>query len=166
MTKLIYIMKLHLLSTPLAAGLLLLGTLGCSKKEDAQPTAGNNASYKLDGAARNCQAKAYVSSASSGGLTYDYLQVELTTTPAPTSGAEVLKLYYQKPGGQPTNAYVLNSIELSTKGGMVSFSNNVSTLNSTSGNGYSGTFSATAIRSSPPPPYSTISDGVFTDARP
>jgi hypothetical protein len=159
-------MNLRLLATPLVATTLLLSTLACSKKEDAQPTASNNASYKLDGTARNCQAKAYVSSASSGGLTYDYLQVELTTTPAPTSGAEVLKLYYQKPGGQPTNAYVLNSIELSAKGGIVSFSNNVSTLNSTSSNGYSGTFSATALRSTPPPPYSYITDGVFTDARP
>jgi hypothetical protein len=159
-------MTLRLLATPLVAATLLLSTLGCSKKEDAQPTTTSTGSYKLDGAARNCQTKAYVSSSSSGGLTYDYLEVDLTTTPAPASGAEVLKLYYQKSGGQPANAYVLNGIELSAKGSTVSFANNVSTLNTTSGNGYSGTFFATAIRSTTPPPYTTISDGVFTDARP
>lgn len=157
-------MHLRLLATPLAAAALLLGTLGCSKKDD--PTILSTGSYKLDGTARSCQTKAYISSASSGGLAYDYLEVDLTTTPAPASGAEVLKLYYQKPSGQPANAYILNGIELSTKGSVVSFSNNVSTLNTTIGNGYSGTFSATAIRSTTPPPYSSITDGVFTDARP
>jgi hypothetical protein len=156
-------MTLRLLATPLAAAALLLSTLACSRKDD--PTILSTGSYKLDGNARNCQTKAYTSSASSGGLAFDYLEVDLTTTPAPASGAEVLKLYYTKPSGQPTNAYILNDIELSTKGGIVSFSNDVSRLNTTIGNGYSGTFSATAIRSNPPPPYSAITDGVFTDAR-
>lgn len=158
-------MHLRLFATPLVASSLVLSILGCSKKND-DPTTLGTGSYKLDGATRKCQAKAYVSSASSGGLTFDYLEVDLTTTPAPASGAEVLKLYYLKPGGQPANAYVLNDIELATQGSLFSFATTVSTLNTTASQGYSGTFSATANRSAPPPPYSTISDGVFTDARP
>jgi hypothetical protein len=158
-------MTLRLLATPVVATALLLSSLGCSKKKD-DPTILSTGSYKLDGTARSCQAKAYTSSASSGGLAYDYLEIDLTTTPAPASGAEVLKLYYQKPTGQPTNAYILNALELSANGSLVSFSTNFSTLNTTIGKGYSGTFSGNANRSSPPPPYSAISDGVFTDVRP
>jgi hypothetical protein len=157
-------MNLRLLATPLLATGLLLSTLGCSKKDD--PTTLSTGSYKLDGTTRDCKGKAYLSSASSGGLAYDYLELDLTTTPAPTTGSEVLKLYYQKPTGQPTNAYILNSIELSTNGSLISFSNNVARLNTTMSNGYSGSFSGTADKSVPPPPYSTLSDGVFTDVRP
>jgi hypothetical protein len=157
-------MNLRHLATPLLATGLLLSTLGCSKKEDAAPTA--MGSYKLDGATRSCQAKAYVSSASSGGLAYDYLEVDLTTTPQPASGAEILKLYYLKPGGQPANAYLLNSLELTAKGGTYSFGNDASTLNTTLNGGFSGTFSATASRTTTAPPYTTISAGVYTDVRP
>jgi len=157
-------MNLRHLATPLLATGLLLSTLGCSKKEEAAPTA--MGSYKLDGTTRSCQAKAYVSSASSGGLAYDYLEVDLTTTPQPASGTEILKLYYLKPSGQPTNAYLLSSLELTAKGGTYSFGNNVSTLNSTISGGFSGTFSATASRTTTAPPYTTISDGVYTDVRP
>jgi uncharacterized lipoprotein YehR (DUF1307 family) len=64
-------MNLRLLATPLVATTLLLSTLACSKKEDAQPTASNNASYKLDGTTITCQSKAYTSSNTSGGLTTD-----------------------------------------------------------------------------------------------
>jgi hypothetical protein len=157
-------MNLRLLPTPLLATGLLLSTLGCSKKDD--PAILSQGSYKLDGTTITCQSKAFVSSATSGGLSYDYLLVDLTTTPQPASGPETLKLYYQKPAGQPTNAYILSTIELSTKGGTFGFMSTVSTLNTTLGGGFSGTFSATAFRTGTQPPYSTISDGVFTEARP
>jgi hypothetical protein len=157
-------MNLRLLATPLLATGLLLSTLGCSKKEEAAPV--TMGSYKLDGTTKSCQAKAYVSSATSGGLAYDYLELDLTTTPQPASGAEVLKLYYLKPSGQPTNAYILNSLELSVNNNLYSFGNNVSTLNSTTSGGFSGTFSATASRGTSAPPYTYITDGVFTDVRP
>jgi hypothetical protein len=157
-------MNLRLLATPLLATGLLLSILGCSKKKEATPVA--MGSYKLDGTTKNCQAKAYVSSATSGGLAYDYLEVDLTTTPQPASGTEILKLYYLKPGGQPTNAYILNSLELAVNNSLYSFGNDVSTLNATSSGGFSGTFSATASRTTSAPPYTYITDGVFTDVRP
>jgi hypothetical protein len=157
-------MTLRLLATPLLAATLLLSALGCSRKDD--PALLNTGSYKLDGTTINCQSKAFISSATSGGLSYDYLEIDLTTTPQPASGVEVLKLYYQKPAGQPTNAYILNTLELSTKGSTFGFANNVSRLNSTIGGGFAGTFSATAYRTTTAPPYSNISDGEFVDARP
>jgi hypothetical protein len=157
-------MNLRTLTTPLLAATLLLSTFGCSKKEEATPVA--MGSYKLDGATKSCQVKAYVSSATSGGLAYDYLEVDLATTPQPASGAEILKLYYVKPSGQPTNAYIMNAIELSVNNSLYSFGNNASTLNSTISGGFSGTFSATASRTTSPPPYSYITDGVYTDVRP
>ncbi|WP_055562808.1 hypothetical protein [Hymenobacter sp. AT01-02] len=158
-------MNLGLLATPIAAATLLLSTLGCSKKDDDAKPAVGMGSYKLDGAAKSCQVNAFTSLGTNGGLLYDYLEIDLTTTPAPATGAEVLKLYYLKPAGQPTTAYMLYDFELATNGGLYSFSSNVSTLNMAIGNRYSGTFAGTANQSTPSLPYNTITDGVFTDAR-
>jgi hypothetical protein len=154
---------------PLAAVGLLLTTLGCAKKDDpaATPATGTG-SYKLDNTTVTCQAKALTSSASSGGLAYDYLEVDLTTTPQPATGAETLKLYFFKPSGKPTNAFALTDITLDTKGSTYAFANDVTTLSSPSTGTFSGTFSATA--SAPggtvPGPYRTITAGVFANARP
>jgi hypothetical protein len=157
-------MKLRFLTTPLLATSLLLTTFGCAKKDDpaATPAVGTG-SYKLDNTTITCQAKALTSSASSGGLAYDYLEVDLTTTPQPASGPETLKLYFFKPGGQPANAFTLREITLDTKGSSYPFSNDVTTLTSPSTSTFSGTFSATASGSVP---YRTITAGVFTNARP
>jgi hypothetical protein len=163
-------MHLRLLTTPLLAIGLLFSTLGCSKKDDPAAASVGTGSYKLDGTTITCQAKAYPSSATSGGLTYDYLEIDLTTTPQPTSGAETLKLFFFKQGGQSSNAYQLNDLALFTKGNTASpyyFANDVTTLTSTTG-GFSGTFSA---KTSNPAggnagPYTAITAGAFTDARP
>jgi hypothetical protein len=164
-------MHLRLLTTPVLAIGLLFSTLACSKKDDPAAASVGTGSYKLDGTTITCQAKAYPSSATSGGLTYDYLEIDLTTTPQPASGTETLKLFFFKQGGQPSNAYQLNDFALFTKGNTTSpyyFANDVTTLTATNG-GFSGTFSAKA--SSPaggtaPGPYTSITAGVFTDARP
>jgi hypothetical protein len=85
-------MKLRLLSIPLLASALLLGAPGCSKKDDPATNSGGTGSYKLDGTTITCQSKAYLRTATSGGMSSDYLEVDLTTTPQPASGAEALKL--------------------------------------------------------------------------
>ena len=163
-------MRLRLLTTPLLATSLLLSTLACSKKDDPAAAAVGTGSYKLDGSTITCQAKAYPSSATSGGLTYDYLEIDLTTTPQPASGVETLKLFFFKQGGQSSNAYQLNDVALFTKGNTTSpyyFANDVTTLTPTNG-GFSGTFSAKA--SNPvggnAGPYTAITAGAFSDARP
>jgi hypothetical protein len=163
-------MNLRLLPTPLVAATLLLSTLGCSKKEDAQPTA-STASYKLDGATITCQSKAYTSSATSGGLTTDYLQIHLTTTPEPASGTETLKLYYARQSGQGASSYVLTDATLFREGGKPKyyFATYTTTLSATSGGGFSGTFAAKNGSPAGTPPTGTnvaITDGTFTDARP
>lgn len=154
---------------PLAAASLLLITFGCAKKDDpAAASATGTASYKLDNTTINCQARALTSSASSGGLAYDYLQVALTTTPQPASGAETLKLYFFKQSGQPTSAYALTDISLETKGSTYAFANDVTTLTSPASGVFSGTFSATAspVGGTASGPYRTITAGVFTNAQP
>lgn len=163
-------MNLRLLATPLVST-LLLGTLGCSKKDDPTVSSTGTGSYKLDGTTITCQSKAYTSSATSGGLTLNYLEIDLTTTPQPTSGAETLKLFFVKQAGQSNNAYLLTDISFFTKGSSSPyyFANDVTTLSSTSGGGFSGTFSAKAsspVGSTTPGPYTAITSGVFTDARP
>jgi len=162
-------MTLRLLATPLAATTLLLGTLGCSKKEDADPIA-STASYKLDGTTITCQSKAYTSSATSGGLATDYLEIHLTTVPQPASGVETLKLYYYRQTGQGASSYVLTDATLFAKGGVPQyyFATYTATLTPTNG-GFSGTFSAKNSRPVGTPPTGAtvpITDGVFTDARP
>jgi hypothetical protein len=164
-------MRFSLSATPLLAATLLLGTLACSKKEDPAAASVGTGSYKLDAALINCQAKAYPSSATSGGLTYDYLEIDLTTTPQPANGAETLKLYFFKQGGQPSTAYRLNDIAFFTKGNTTSpyyFANDVTTLTPTSNGGFSGSFSAKASNpvGGSAGPYQAITAGVFTDARP
>lgn len=163
-------MILRLRIMPFAATALLLSTLGCSKKDDSVASPGGTGSYKLDGNTITCQPKAYTNTTTSGGLSFDYLEIDLTTTPQPASGAETLKLYFYKQTGQPNNAYTLTDISFFTKGSMSPyyFANDVTTLSS-GGNSFSGTFSAKAINpvgSTTPGPYIAITNGVFTDARP
>ncbi|MGI4863058.1 MAG: hypothetical protein ACRYFZ_03990 [Janthinobacterium lividum] len=157
-------MKRHLLALPLAAGLLLLGTLGCSKKEEEAEPIGTG-SYKLDGRTINCQAQAYLSTGTNaGGSPYDYLEVQLTTTPQPASGPEVLHLYLGRPSVYPNSTYWLTSLELrnSANPSGMPFGRDNSTLSTGSNNRFSGTFAARNIY------YTTtlISDGVFTNAHP
>lgn len=107
-------MKRHLLTTSLAAGLLLLGTLGCSKTEDAKSS--STGSYRLDGTLKNCNAVASFRSINTSGYTYDELAVSLTTTPQPASGAERLTVAFLKTAGLADTTYRCISMNFYTKG--------------------------------------------------
>lgn len=148
---------------------LLLHPLGCAKKEDA--VVSNVGSYTLDGTLISCQAKATVSSSAPGNVpVYDYLEIDLTTTPEPASGPQVAKLYFLKPTGQPSSAYVALDFPLYVKGSTSPyyFSNNLASFTPTSGGGFTGSFSAKIYNAagSAPAPYFSITNGVFTDVRP
>lgn len=156
-------MKLPSLATPLLAAVLLLGPVGCSKKDDpaATPAAGTG-SYTLDGRAVACKATAVVNTTrTTTGQNYDVLDVQLVTTPQPQSGPETVDLLFQKLSGQSNTAYQLTSISLLNGGRAqsIGYANDATTLTTTSGGGFSGTFSATATGSA-------IRSGVFTDVRP
>jgi len=161
-------MKLRLLATPLLATGLLLSTLGCSKKEDAKPTA-NTGSYKLDNTLYTCQAKASVTSYTSGNFSYDRLIIDLVTTPTPATGAETLHLSFIKDNNPLNNSYALFDVVLTTKGTPTPyfFSVDHTSVTPTSSGGFSGTFSANiSSLYGTPPPYTGITDGTFTDVHP
>lgn len=147
----------------LLAAALLLNVLACSKKEDpTTDAAAGTGSYTLDGRMVSAQAAAVLTTTrTTTSQNYDLLDIQLVTTPQPQSGAETLDLTFQKPVGQPTTAYQLSAISLLNRGRAqnVAYANDVTTLSTTSGGGFSGTFSATATSS-------TIRSGVFTDVRP
>jgi hypothetical protein len=161
-------MNLRLLATPLLATGLLLSTLGCSKKEEAAPTA--TSSYKLDNATISCQAKASTSTVLTNGISTDYLFIDLVTTPEPATGPETLRLYFVKPNVPTSNTYTLYDIGLANDINTIGYSFFVTsgTITSTSNGGYSGTFAGkinNSIRSTPAP-YTTITSGTFTDVHP
>ena len=161
-------MNLRLLATPLLATGLLLSTLGCSKKDE--PAASATGSYELDNTTVSCQAKASVSTTTSGSLSYDYLVVDLVTTPQPTTGDETLHLYFVKINVASNNTYTLSDITLTTKGNAVTqhFSVDAATLTTTSSGGFSGAFSGKLIPQvgSPSLPYPAITNGTFTNVHP
>lgn len=159
-------MILRLLTTSLAA-VLLLGSSGCSKKED--PKADPSASYTLDGQARNCKATQETTSASG----YDYLTIGLTPTPQPSSGEEKLMLTFRKPTGQPTTAYELVPV------GSMLLQSSLSTqplnfftkspIPRFTGTSVSGTFSGEVAVSLSAGTYTvlhTITAGTYADVRP
>ena len=157
-------MNLRLLATPLLATGLLLSTLGCSKKEDAKPTA-NTGSYKIGGQLKTCQV---VTQASLIGNGQNYLSVQLTTTPQPANGPEVLHVDFMKNESQPFTAYHVQAITLFNSGVISArFSKEAATLTSTS-SGLSGTFSSignyTFLTSTGVPP--DLTDGIFTNVQP
>jgi len=157
-------MKRHLLATSLAAT-LLLSTLGCSKKEDAKPTT-NTGSYKINGQLKTCQV---ATQASLTANTQNYLSVQLTTTPQPANGSEVLHVDFMKNESAPFSAYHVQAIWL-FHNGMASllFSNEAATLTSTS-SGLSGTFSSVGNYTYPSgsgAPLPDITDGIFTNVQP
>ncbi len=161
-------MKRHLLTTPLVAG-LLLSTLGCSKRnEPAAPTA--TGSYELDNTTISCQAKASTSTALTNGISIDYLYIDLVTTPQPATGPETLRLYFVKPNVPTSNTYTLYDIGLANNINTIPYTFSVTsgTITSTSNGGYSGTFAGKIVNSSggTPAPYTTITNGTFTNVRP
>ena len=155
-------MNLRLLTIPLLASALLFGTLGCTKEDTpAPPSTVGTGSYKLNGRTVTCYARVSVLDSPTNNL----LQVYLTDTPTPQSNTQSLSLFFQKSPGQPSSAYQATG-EISYSATSTS-PNNFYTLQAptpttTSGGGFSGTFSGTSLG----PDQGAITDGVFTDARP
>jgi len=163
-------MRRHFLTTPLVAGLLLLSALGCSKTDDPAANANATGSYQLDNTTSSCQAKASTSTGGSGGVSVEYLTIDLITTPQPATGAETLRLHFAKPNVQGNTTYTLIEITLVNKGITVPYSFFVTNaaLTPTGSGGFSGTFSGTLINpnGANPAPYTTIANGKFTNVRP
>ena len=137
-------MKRHSLAPPLAA-VLLLGTLGCSKKDEPVPIASTliTGSYKLDGQLVTCQAKAF-EYPNRTGFYQDQLQIQLNTVS--TSGSiDNLLLSFSKGISSPLSTYyfdgVLHMTRSSSNASLQtrSYLSNASfTLVATAGGGYSG----------------------------
>ncbi|SNC77538.1 hypothetical protein SAMN06265337_4124 [Hymenobacter gelipurpurascens] len=162
--------------TLLLATTLLLSIGGCAKKEVPAPVKATSR-YTLrtkqigtgQVTSRQVTAQAHVVASSDTG--YDFIEVQLATTPQPASGVEMLTLYFSKPSGQPSTAFTLDDIvqydNTWPKG--LPFENDAATLTLTSPGSYSGTFSGT--RGQPTggfvtSTYVTLEAGVFTEARP
>jgi len=154
----------HLLTTTFLAAGLLLSTLGCSKKQDpsAQSLA-NIGSYVYNGQVKNCTTKATLDTGNGANL----LGIDLTTTPQPATGSETLRLLFQKSAAQPVSAYTLVQIQQVYGGAVFALYNADSfTITSTSGGGFSGTFSSISHYSNPAITPQNFTNGVFTDVRP
>jgi len=160
-------MNLRLLTKPLVA-ILLLSALACSKKDAPAASSDATGSYQLDSAPISCQAKASTSTVSSGGVSVDYLIIDLLTTPQPATGAETLRLYFAKPKVQSNNTYTLTDITLENRGSTVAhyFTTDAATLTTTSNGVFSGTFSGKNFFAATSGPYTAVTNGKFTNVRP
>jgi hypothetical protein len=154
-------MNLRLLIVPL----LLLSTLGCSKKEDpATPVVGMG-SYKVRGRLVTGQARAALQALAPGQQT-QVLYIYLSDTPTYQPTTQTVLLTFEKPVSQSSAAYQLTDMTYSPNNtnnlDMVRYANDVTTISETSAGVFSGTFSS---NSASPYTSSTLSEGVFTDAR-
>jgi hypothetical protein len=152
-------LRLHLIS------LLLLSTLGCSKKDDpATPTIGTS-SYKVSGRLVTGQARATLQPLGASQQT-QVLYISLSDTPTYQPTTQTVLLTFEKPVGQSSAAYQLTAMPYSPNGtpsaDIVRYANDVTTIRETSTGVFSGTFSG---NSTSPYTGSTLSEGVFTDAR-
>jgi hypothetical protein len=158
-------MKLRLLTTPFVAATLLLSTLGCSKKDDpAAPVVGTS-SYKVSGRLVSGQARATLQPLGPGQQT-QVLYISLSDTPTFQPTTQTVLLTFEKPVGQANAAYQLTDMTYSPNGtsnaDMVRYANDVTTIRETSTGVFSGTFSG---KSTSPYTGTTLSEGMFTDAR-
>lgn len=151
----------------------LIGVTACSKKETpAAAPAPNTGSYVLDGSAKNCNAKVYIHPGTPSPLgSFDVLELQLITTPAPQAAAETLLFNFVKQTGDPTSSYRLSRIVLMNGAypQSRSYSTNVTfTLTDAAGGGFTGTFSALSPAGVPAAgdPSSTIMTGIFTSVQP
>jgi hypothetical protein len=148
---------------------LLLGIVGCSKKEDPTPDPGpNTASYVVDGRAMKVGvAQAYFQGPGNAG-TDDRLTIKLyTSITGPGVGTETVTLIFNKLPGTAESTYQVQLLHLTQGLGQVYYfytTNVAATVKKTSSGGYSGAFSgvspATTAYAS-----STLTQGVFTDVR-
>ncbi|MGI4873869.1 MAG: hypothetical protein ACRYFX_22130 [Janthinobacterium lividum] len=157
--------KLHVL---LALG-LLLGPLGCAKKDDATPApAAGMARYKLDGVTRTCQAS-YITPANTGIPGLDLLNLTLVTTPEPVGGKEYAVLYFTKATGRPVREYQMAATTYFSPGSKIStaYYSNATSITQTDTGSYSGTFDGSFVSTATTPgSNSNITEGAFTEVRP
>lgn len=156
-------MNKRLLTTPLVAATLLLGTLGCSKKDEVPAASG---SYVLDGRTVNYTTQAWVqtlASSYSSAPTRHMLTVELTTTPEPASGPEKVELFFMKEATASPKTYLPSDLYLTnaanSKG--VACTNVRVTLSEDA-----GLYSAKFEGSGKVTPFSALTAGVFKNVRP
>jgi hypothetical protein len=159
-------MFLRLLTQTTVARLLLVSTLGCSKKDDpaATPAIGTG-SYKVTGNAISGQARAFLS-ANVNSTKVDVLSISITDTPTLQSTTRTVNVFFQKPTGQSSTAYQLTEIVYYPNNtnplDMLTFANSTATIKETSTGVFSGTFSGSSTK---PTAGIILSEGVFTDAR-
>ncbi|WBO86239.1 hypothetical protein [Hymenobacter yonginensis] len=160
-------MSVRLFTTPFVATALLMSCLACSKKEDVSP-APNTGSFALDGVAISCQAKVTRSAGSIGSNAYDFLDLNLAP-PRPAGAVQRLVLHLYKVPGSPANTYLLSRLSVYSGGNAspYNFAGKSFTLMETSEGKFSGSFTGQvkANSSSIPGPYSTITDGIFTEVQ-
>jgi hypothetical protein len=169
-------MNLRLLATPLLSTIFLLGTLGCSKKDDPASPAVSMGSYKLDGKTITCQVTAkggYSTGSGHSGMDYDFMGITLKTIPEPTSGAETLEMNFARPNA--TTNYALSYFSFFTKGHYNAdalFDINITgTLTVNRDGTVSGTFAAQtdpngSSSNNGYPLYKSITAGSFTNVHP
>jgi hypothetical protein len=157
-------MKIPVFTTSILAVGLLFSTSGCSKKQDPSAQSPTNiGSYQYNGNLKSCTAKATFDNSSGPSL----LVIELTSSPQPATGSEALKLLFEKNKTQSASDYTLVQIQ-QFLGGVWTFIAypDSFTITSTSGGGFSGTFSSVSRFSNPAITPINFTNGVFTDVRP
>jgi hypothetical protein len=126
----------------------------------------NMGSYTLHGKTITCQVKVD-NSPYYGGPSFEYLVLDLTTTPQPAGGRQLLHLVYKRPS--PTSPYELDATYLFEKGsqfGSCEFNSTAATATLISDGSYTGTFAGKAdSRSLNPEDYKEITAGTFTNVR-
>jgi hypothetical protein len=158
-------MLLRLFPKSTLAVLFLVSTLGCAKKDDPAATSSlGTGSYQISGRLVAGQARAYLQ-ATTGGQKTTVLYITLSDTPTLQSTTQSVLLTFEKPTDQPSTAYQLTAMTYSPNNTnnleMVTYANNVTTIQETSAGVFSGTFSGNSVT-----PYtgSVLSEGVFTAA--
>lgn len=148
---------------------LLLGPLGCAKKNEATPApAAGMARYTLDGVTRSCQAS-YSTPPTAGSPGLELLNLTLVTSPEPAGGKEGAVLYFTKAVGRPVREYQLAALTYFSPGSLVStaYYGSATSITQTDAGGYSGTFAASFVSTATTPgPTSSLTEGAFTEVRP
>jgi len=162
-------MNLRLLTTPLVAATLLLSTLGCSKKDDptatpTTPTTTGTGSFKRDGVTITGTSRAYTNSFKdlNGQLVVAvYITITENTPSASDARSATLEFQNNRLYQITYKKGVANGTDAST----YPYTSSVATLTQPNISSYSGTFSGTGMVTTSTNTPSTITDGVFTDAR-
>jgi hypothetical protein len=123
-------------------------------------------SYKLDAQALTCQAQATTSTSTTGGVTREFVNVDLITMPAPASGQQRLLLTYYRTS--PSAPYQFSEATLFEKGTVTlsgGFTGTSGTVTANADGSFAGTFAAQDA-GKVPTAYQAITASSFFHARP